>query len=232
VKDSVGDSVWDSVRASVGDSVRDSVTWTCLSGDAEFGAWYEYWKKIKAIKAQDKADKYIGYLKSGAFFVMFFEKVAFVMLRPIKVEQDDRKRLHSITRPALAFKDGTEIYKLHGVGFDKEWWKKIVSDLMSPEEIFAIDNLEHRRIAYEFMDKTKMKQLKDFKVLDEALDDKGNQMKVISFTVKNMNEPLKFYNCFCPSTHREFFIGTDKNTCKEAKEASFGLEGVSWENEW
>jgi hypothetical protein len=53
--------------------------------------------------------------------------------------------------------------KLNGITFDKKWWTKIVNDTMSPEEIFAIDNIEHRRIAYEMMDKTKMKQLKDLK---------------------------------------------------------------------
>lgn len=217
---SVGASVWD----SVGDSVGASVAWTCLSGDAEFGAWYEYWKKIKAIEPQEKAEKYVGYLRSGAFFVFFFEKVAFVMCRPTIVKQNERKQLHSTTGPALAFKDGTEIYKLNGVQFEKEWWTKIVNDEMSPEEIFAIDNLEHRRIAYEFMDKTKMKSLKDYKILDEQVDEKGNQMKIISFKVKGIDEPLKYYNCFCPTTKREYFIGTDKDTCIEAKNSSFGLD--------
>ena len=103
---------------------------------------------------------------------------------------------------------------------------------MTPDEIFAIDNIEHRRIAYEYMDKSKMLQLKDYKILDEQLDSKGNMMKVISFTVQNMDEPLKFYNCFCPSTGREYFIGTDKNTCVKAKAQSFGLEDVEFINEW
>ena len=232
VRDSVRASVRDSLWASVRDSVRDSVTWTNLLGDADFGAWYEYYREIGAIEPQEKADKYIGYLRSGAFYTMFFEKVAYVMIRPTTVEQDDQKRLHSIIGPALAFKDGTEIYKLHGVTFDKKWWKKIVEDKMSPAEIFAIDNIEHRRIAYEFMDKMKMKQLKDYKILDEQTDEKGNPMKIVSFTVQNMDEPLKFYNCICPSSGREYFVQTEKETCKEAKLASFGLEEGVFINEW
>ena len=229
--------LWDSVGASVRDSVRDSVwdsvSWTSLCGDAEFGAWYEYWKESKIIKQQEKAEKYIGYLKSGAFYTLFFEKVAFVMIRPTIVKQDDRKRLHSEEGPALAFSDGTEIYKLHGVKFEKEWWEKIVNDTMTPEEIFAIDNLEHRRIAYEYMDKTKMKQLKDYKILDEQIDEKGNQMKIISFKVKGIDEPIKYYNCICPTTKREYFVGTDKDTCQEAKLTSFGLDDDNqFVNEW
>ena len=109
---------------------------------------------------------------------------------------------------------------------------KIVNDTMTPDEIFAIDNVEHRRIAYEFMDKSKMKSLKDFKILDEQIDSKGNSMKIISFTVQNMDEPLKFYNCICPSTGREYFLGTDEETCIAAKNKSFGLEAIEFVNEW
>jgi hypothetical protein len=145
------------------------------------------------------------------------------MLRPTRVEQDDRKRLHSTTGPAMEFADGTKIYKLHGVTFDKKWWTKIVNDTMSPETIFAIDNLEHRRIAYEFMAKEKMLKLKDYTVLDEQTDEQGNKMKIISFKVKGIDSPLKFYNCICPSTKREYFIGTNEDTCFKAKTASFGL---------
>jgi len=60
---------------------------------------------------------------------------------------------------------------------DVKWINKILKDELSAEEVFAIDNIEHRRIAFQYMDKTKMKALKDFKVLDEKVDEKGNLMK-------------------------------------------------------
>jgi hypothetical protein len=203
-----------------------------LCYDSDDASFYEYFRKIKAIESQENADKYYGFLKSGAFYCLFFEKVAFVMKRPTIVSQNERKQLHSITGPALAFSDGTEIYKLDGVTFDKRWWTKIVKGKLKASEVFAIDNLEHRRIAYEYMDKSKMKEFKDYKVLDEQIDEKGNTMKIVSFTVQKMDEPLKFYNCICPSTGREYFIGTDKNTCAEAKSGSFGLEDVEFVEEW
>jgi hypothetical protein len=145
---------------------------------------------------------------------------------------DNQNRFHSEVQAAIYWKDGLEYFFLHGVNFEKEWWEKIVNDTMSPEEIFAINNLEHRRIAYEYMDKSKMKQLKDYTILDEQIDNLGKPMKIISFKVKGIDDPLKFYNCFCPSTKREYFIGTDKNTCKEAKESSFGLTNIEFVKEW
>ena len=134
----------------------------------------------------------------------------------------------------LLSQKGNFIYQLNGINFEKEWFDKIRKDELSPEEIFAIDNTEHRRVAYEFMDKRKMKQLKDYKVLDEKIDEKGNPMRIISFTIQNMKEPLKFYNCLCPSSKREYFLQTDKDTCDEAKAGMFGFkaEEAEFVEEW
>src|SRR3990167_9294018 len=114
-----------------------------------------------------------------------------------------------------------------------EWINKILGDKLTAEEVFAIDNIEHRRVAYQYMDKSKMKQLKDFKIIEEDTDEKGNPVKIISFTVQNMKEPLIFYNCICPSSGREYFIQTEKKTWKEAKASSFGFNtSVEFLDEW
>jgi hypothetical protein len=117
---------------------------------------------------------------------------------------------------------------------DIKWINKILGDELTAEEVFAIDNIEHRRVAFEHMDKLKMKELKDFKVLDEKVDSCGNPMKIVSFTIQKMKEPLLFYNCFCPSTKREFFLQTKYKTCEEAKMKSFGLDAkeVEFIKEW
>ena len=233
VWDSVGSSVSDSVRSSVWDSVGSSVSYMCLSCDAEFGAWYEFYKNIGIVN-NEKINKYIGYLKGGVFYAMFFEKKAFIMCPPQYVEQDDRKRLHSEKQAAFIFKDGTELYMIHGVKFEKEWWSKIVNDELSPEEILAIDNMEHRRIAWEYMNKKKLEGLKHFKVLDEVENDgKGYKMRIVQFIHPDVGE-IRYYNCFCPTTGREYYIGTEETTCLKAKTKSFGLEEIEFMpvNEW
>ena len=126
------------------------------------------------------------------------------------------------------------IYYLNNVEFSREWFLKIKNDTLTPDEIFAIDNIEHRRIAYEFLNKSKMKSLKDYSILHEVENDGYNYpMNIVSFTIQNTREPLIFLNCFCPSTGREYFIGTDKKLCLEAKMASFGLsQDVKFTKEW
>ncbi len=149
------------------------------------------------------------------------------------VKIDERNRFHSTEVPAIRWKDGKEFYYIHNINFDKELWSKVVSGKMPVEDIFAIENTEQRRAAYEIMDKTRMKELKDYKVLDKAKDDCSNPMKIISFKVKQFDEPLKYLNCFCPRTKREYFIETRKDKCWDAKNRSFGFEEeISWIKEY
>ena len=99
--------------------------------------------------------------------------------------------------------------------------------------MFEIKNTEQRRVAYELMDKSRMKELGDYKVLDEVKDDgHGYPMKVISFTVEGFTEPFKYLNCFCPTTGREYHLQTNSDTCIQAKNASFGLEDIEWSGEY
>jgi hypothetical protein len=93
--------------------------------------------------------------------------------------------------------------------------------------------MEQRRVIYEITDKAKIKELKDYKVIDEVKDD-GHKypMKLITFTRKGFTEPFYFLNCFDPSTGREYFLQTNKQKCWEAKSQSFGFEDVEWVKEW
>jgi len=135
--------------------------------------------------------------------------------------------------PSTKFNNSGYVY-LNRVCFkDKSWVFKIVNDELSAEEVFAIDNIEHRRLAYEYMDKRKMKELEDFEIIDKGIDEKGKEVEVVSFTVQNMDEPLLFYHCIDSSTDREYYLQTDKKKWKEAKARQFGfVDEVTWVNEW
>jgi hypothetical protein len=81
------------------------------------------------------------------------------------------------------------------------------------------------------MDKTKMKKIKGYKVLDKAKDWYGNKMQIIEFKVEDFEKPFKYYQCICPSSWREYFLETEENTCEKAKAKSFGLEQIQWDIE-
>jgi len=200
-----------------------------------WAGWYTFGQYI-GVKFDNKILKIFMDFVMNVLFIIPYKGIAFVSETPTQISFENQ-RLSNKTEPAIKYASGgqDDLYFLGGVRFEKEWHDKIVNDKMSPEEIFAIDNLEHRRIAYEYMDKTKMKSLKDYKVLDEVKDDGyGYPMKVISFTVKNVNEPLKYLNVFCNSSGREYYLGTSENTCWQAKAKSFGFNSndIEWIEEW
>ena len=153
--------------------------------------------------------------------------------------QEDKKKIWKVSNlvPEWLIKkistiNNSEFY-IRDIKFSFDLFEKVRKDKLTPEEIFEIENLEQRRVAYGLMDKTKMKQLKDYKVLDEVKDDGyGNLMEVVEFSVKKFDEPLRYLRCFCATTKREYFVETRQEKCWVAKNKSFGLEEVEWVKEW
>jgi len=123
-------------------------------------------------------------------------------------------------------------FRINDVKFDKELFDKVRKDKLKAKEVFAIENIEERRVAYEFMDKAKMKELKGYKILDKKKDKQGNIMSVVAFEIKGYNNPFKFLRCVCPSTKREYFLETKADTCERAKAKSFGEDKIRFEEEW
>ncbi len=235
VRDSVGDSVGTSVGASVWDSVGDSVG---ASVWASVGAWY--WSDDLSfadvfadcwILSQDKKEELDKYKKvlSTQRIALYTEDTCYVLVAPV-IHRNNEWQLHNQSWLAVDW-DGTWFFYLKWVILQKEWYDKIINNELSPEEILAIDNIEHRRIARDYMDKSKLEWLDWYEVLDTVDDDwHWNTMRVIQF-----NHPdawlIRYYNCFCPTTGREYYIWTEKTKCKEAKDASFKLENILYLNE-
>jgi hypothetical protein len=129
---------------------------------------------------------------------------------------------------------GNITYKINDVQFDKGLFRKIRAGELTAAEVFALPNMEQRRVAYEKMDKIKMKDLPGFSVVHEVADDGcGFPMKIISFKLPDFSKPFLYLSCFCPSGGREYYLETRKKDCWEAKAASFGLpSGVKWVAEY
>ena len=131
-------------------------------------------------------------------------------------------------------RQGDITYRINDVQFDKGLFNKIRSGKISASEVFAIPNMEQRRVAYGKMDKIKMKELEGFTVVHRIEDD-GHQfpMQIVCFNLPGFNTPFYFLNCFCPSSGREYYIETREKDCWKAKAASFGLPAdVEWVAEY
>lgn len=191
-----------------------------------WAAWYEFGKHI-GVKFDNKVYKIFIDFVTNVSFLIPYEGIVFISETP--TISWENKRLSSTTGPAIEWADGYKLYSINGVAFDEDLWKKVTNKNVKMSEIFAIENVEQRRVAYEIQNKSKMLELPDCKILDKVKDDGyGNPMKIIEFTVGGFESPFKYVNWFCPSTKREYFheiSGTDITDCFEAKNNSFRLPG-------
>lgn len=125
------------------------------------------------------------------------------------------------------------VYRMNGVMFDKPLFDKVRHDELTAFEVLAITNMEQRRIAYEHMNKMKMKELPNFKVIHEVKNDGcGYPMKIISFALDGFDTSFYFLDCFCPSTGREYMLETRQTDCWKAKAKSFGFDSIKFDEEY
>jgi hypothetical protein len=233
----------------------NDIAWSARSAGSAWSAWsaldydfdwfvieHEYCKNRKqnpGDKPNENDRLYLEYSELlmqakeyGLGYRIEWEDTLYFVPTPL-VLLDERNRYHSIDKPALRWKNGEEFYYLQRVIFNKGLWEKVAHDKLTAQEVFAIENTEQRRIAYELMDKSKMRQFDNFKVLEESKDDCGNTQKIISFNIKGFDKPFVYFNCICPTTGREYFLQTEKETCLEAKRASFGItNNIKWDFEY
>ena len=128
-------------------------------------------------------------------------------------------------------KTGKFTYQISDIEFPKGLFDKIRKGELSAQEVFAIENTEQRRIAYERMDKIKMKDLKT-KVLSKGKEGKY-PIRVVEITFDGFDDPFRYLNCFCPSTGREYYIETQQSDWKLAKAKSFGHDKpIKYKKEW
>jgi hypothetical protein len=172
-------------------------------------------------------------LKSVGGYLSIYSKISEKLEQQLwKNNQKNKWSVCDLCSDWLLSQDKDFIYYINNVTFDKKLFTAIRLGQLSAQQVFAITNMEQRRVAYEKMDKVKMAELPDLKVLDESLDKYGLNQRIISFNIDGFNKPFLFYHCICPSTAREYYLETKQNNCAAAKSKSFGLENIEFTEEW
>ena len=191
-------------------------------------SYLQYYQKAKLLPKElfKNFNNLVTLCKSGVYDMIQLDGLCVVSDMPTFISRDERHRLHNTKGPAIKFADGFELNFIQGGAFnDKKLFKGIVKGTLSAEYILTkIENTEQRRIAWELMDKAKIKKLKNLKVLDEQVDGKGKKMKIFTFTVKGFNIPFYIYEGIDASTNRYYHLETDKKDCWSAKAGFVGLK--------
>jgi len=172
-------------------------------------------------------------LKSVGGDLYIYSKLNIATERKLwKNNHKNRWHLSNNSSEWLLSREGNIVYQIENINFPKELFDKIRKDMLTAEEVFLIENIEQRRIAYQKMNKIKMKSLPNYQVLDAAVDNYKNKMEIVSFNISGYNSPFKYLHCVCPSTGREYFLETQQDKCLLAKAKSFGLEEIQFDAEW
>jgi len=90
--------------------------------------------------------------------------------------------MHSVTGPAITFKDGWRLWYVNGVNFSEEDFNKFILGKPKAEEILAIENIEQRAavidtIGYGYM----LEHLPKCKTIFEGFDFKGKPGRIFEF---------------------------------------------------
>jgi hypothetical protein len=89
-------------------------------------------------------------LENGLGYYAEHKSICYIAPHP-KVVLDLQNRYHSLTSPAISWKNGLQSYFLDGTLFAKELWGKIVSNTLPAREALKIENQDQRAIAIHYL---------------------------------------------------------------------------------
>jgi hypothetical protein len=208
---SVGASVRDSVGASVWDSVKKSgIPWNDFSAygsilDYGWVSFYDFFTQIGVVN-HEKFNQFRELLLSGVYDMIQLEGFCVVSSLPIVLHKNANDRLHCENGPAIAWKDGFELYYWNGINVPKEWIMN--TSCITKDMVLKETNAEKRRTMKEIIGVEKFIKLLDVSVIDEDTDEHKLPMKLLKSKTKDVvfNDYWYFLNVTCPSTLREYFI--------------------------
>jgi hypothetical protein len=222
VGDEVGKEVWDEVGNKVGDEVgKSKLEFYSFAHrgtiyDYDWLAWVEFYQSLFEFKNEFQIEK----LKklSSCFFMLQFENLAIACEHPIKLNRDDRGRLHSETEAAIAWRDGYAQYYVNGIAVTEKIIKS--PELITIEEINSEKNLEKQRIMINRFGTDRYLIESGAKLIDADLSSRKGARALMED-----NQGLRWLVCTDGSTDRVYYLAAPNNskTCKDAHEALCGF---------
>jgi hypothetical protein len=199
------------VGASVRDSVKQSgIPWDDFSsygniGDYGWVSFYDFFTQIGVLNHQ-KFNQFRELLLSGVYDIIQLEGFCIVCSLPTVLHKNSNDRLHNDKGPAIAWKDGYELYYWNGINVPKEWIMK--PKTITKQMVLSEKNAEKRRTMKEIIGVEKFIKLLDVEVIDEDTDENKLPMKLFKSKSKDIvfNDYWYFLNVTCPSTLREYYI--------------------------
>jgi hypothetical protein len=214
-----------------------------LSAFNSWVAFYDFFdKECFTLDKSELFNQYKKVLDLNIFWSITFENAVFVSRNAIKFNRDNEFRLHSVHEGAIQFRDGYELFFIHGVNIEPELWEKLQNQTYTFSDFVQEKNEEVKNATLSFMEEKfgnefLFRFLSDnLTEVDTYIDKKSDQY--LEGTTKGMNvgvytlfkgevnnNELAFVRCYCPSTDRMFFLGVEPSN-DNAKDAIASLYRV------
>lgn len=199
-------------------------------------AYYDFFRRIGVGKEKKlKIDQYMQLRETGIFTTIQLSDTVIICPPPIFINKDERKRLHCTTGPAIVWKDGWGLYRVHKVKFTKEEFDRLFLTKPSPEEILSVQNSEQKAVlidhyGYDYItDNLKKKETIDQCV--EYLDE--NKKKPVKYElfsydfsagIRQTCLKVEWYEKTGERRSTLLGVPSDMRTCKQARAWTWGLE--------
>ena len=193
--------------------------------DAHWLAYYDYFDQVLNVPGAEKIRDLVEMAKVGWWAP--YDTHCFVSLPPTEIYLDDENELHNENGPAIRYKDGVEMYCIHGVRVPKN----VITEPQNQtiDEILNESNQEVKRIRItrygwgKFLEKTQAR------IVDSRLVSLGNDNPTeyinpdktgwMSSLYHLPEEDLKVLTTYDPSTGRPYFleVSLECDNCSEAQ---------------
>jgi hypothetical protein len=223
-------NIGDNIRANIGANNMTFESFSSYGNITDYGwvAFYDYFRRLNYFKYEwgDFLD-FQKFLKSGVYDFVAFKDIIFVSACPIEVHQDSNNRLHNTESPAVRFKDGYNIYAIHGRILSSWIWEK--KDTITKEMFIEEKNSEIRAAMYSVLGEKRVMEILGATEIDKQLIQHQNEdieiiklFKTTEIFAEIDNNPLAWVKFTCPSTGTDYLIACEPHYT-DAKEAAASL---------
>ena len=190
--------------------------------DASWLGFYDYFRNVCNLKVCNKLEGLIDLAKHCGWLNMYEDLVVF-QHRPVEINMDDQKRIHSDHGPAIQYRDGFAIYAWHGVRIPSDWIENKTS--LTPQIALKWENIEQRRAACEILGWKNILDALKAKTIDE--DDDPMIGTLVEVNIPDIGKE-RFLKVLC-GIGREFAIPVPKNmkSAIQANAWTFGIDDVN-----
>lgn len=136
------------------------------SHDAGWLAFHDFFEHECGVECKAEIKPVMEIARNCGWWAPYDEAVI-MMDRHEEIHINEDQQLHSMTRPAIRYRDGFEIYAVRGTVIPENW---INGPMISATEALHWDNVEQRIIACEIIGWDKILDGMDHSVLDEDPD--------------------------------------------------------------